>query len=79
MPSSGEAQVSLVPYVHVDADLTDAAPGTVIELADEERHHLLRVLRLAEGDEVEVADGGGTSASRARRRQQPRRRRRGRP
>jgi 16S rRNA (uracil1498-N3)-methyltransferase len=62
MPSSGEAQVSLVPYVHVDADLTDAAPGTVIELADEERHHLLRVLRLAEGDEVEVADGVGTSA-----------------
>lgn len=53
--------MSLVPYVHVDTDLTAAAPGTVVELSADERHHLLRVLRLAEGDEVEVADGNGTS------------------
>jgi 16S rRNA (uracil1498-N3)-methyltransferase len=53
--------VSLVPYVHVEVELSDASPGTVIDLADSERHHLLRVLRLGDGDEVEVADGAGTS------------------
>jgi 16S rRNA (uracil1498-N3)-methyltransferase len=38
------------------------ADPTTPELAEDDRHHLLRVLRASEGDEVVVTDGRGTWA-----------------
>lgn len=54
--------MSLVPYVHVDASLDDAAVGDEVTLSATERHHLGTVLRLRPGASVEVADGRGTTA-----------------
>ena len=42
---------------YIDADL---AAGAIVALSDEERHHA-RVLRVREGEEVEVFDGRGAS------------------
>src|SRR4029077_15471187 len=42
---------------YVDADL---AAGAIVALSDEERHHA-RVLRVRDGEEVEVFDGRGSS------------------
>jgi 16S rRNA (uracil1498-N3)-methyltransferase len=54
--------MSATPFVHVTADLADAARGVAIDLAPDEVHHLSRVLRLRPGAEVEVADGRGRRA-----------------
>lgn len=51
-----------VPYVHVDTSLGDVTVGARVPLAPDDRHHLRRVLRLADGTEVELADGTGASA-----------------
>jgi 16S rRNA (uracil1498-N3)-methyltransferase len=39
---------------------TALAPGSRVELDDEESHHVARVLRLRSGDELAVFDGNGT-------------------
>jgi 16S rRNA (uracil1498-N3)-methyltransferase len=54
--------VSLVPYLHIDAELTDAEVGTAVALDPDARHHLTRVLRLSVGADVEVSDGRGNAA-----------------
>ena len=54
--------MSLIPYVHLDVDLSEALVGTPIALAPGDRHHLTTVLRLGSGAAVEVADGRGRSA-----------------
>lgn len=57
--------MSLLPYVHLDADLAGAEVGAVVPVDPEARHHLTRVLRLRDGAALEVSDGRG-SAARAR-------------
>lgn len=54
--------MSLTPYLHLDVALDGA--GTEVELAlpAEATHHLHRVLRLRDGAEIMVADGGGRDA-----------------
>lgn len=54
--------MSLVPFVHLDADLWRAGVGDRVALSTSERHHLTRVLRLSAGARVEVTDGQGTLA-----------------
>lgn len=54
--------MSLVPFVHLDADLRRAEIGAHVALSTAERHHLTRVLRLSSGARVEVTDGQGTTA-----------------
>lgn len=54
--------MSLVPFVHLDADLRRAEVGDHVALSAPERHHLTRVLRLSAGARVEVTDGQGTLA-----------------
>lgn len=50
--------MSLRPFVHL-GDLRGAVPGDRVPLPPEVRHHLVRVLRLADGAEVEASDGRG--------------------
>ena len=49
-----------------EPDPASAAPGEpargLVELPPDESHHALRVLRLAEGDDVELFDGAGRTA-----------------
>jgi 16S rRNA (uracil1498-N3)-methyltransferase len=54
--------MSSTPYVHVAADLATATRGGSVDLAADEVHHLVRVLRLRPGAEVVVADGRGREA-----------------
>jgi len=54
--------VSLTPYVHLDVPLGGAEADTHLALAERDRHHLTRVLRLGPGASVVVADGQGVSA-----------------
>jgi 16S rRNA (uracil1498-N3)-methyltransferase len=51
--------VSLVPYVHLDTDLSVARDGALVGLSKAELHHLSTVLRLRPGAALEVADGDG--------------------
>lgn len=51
-----------IPYLHLDVALAGAAEGHSVALSDEATHHLTRVLRVAPGAELEVADGAGWSA-----------------
>lgn len=43
-------------------ELSGVAAGDRVRLSDEAAHHLVRVLRLAPGDDVELFDGGGRLA-----------------
>lgn len=52
-----------IPFLHLDIALAAATDGQVLPLSDEAGHHLTRVLRLASGAALEVADGAGWSAS----------------
>jgi 16S rRNA (uracil1498-N3)-methyltransferase len=54
--------VSLVPYVHLDADLAGAEAGATVPVDPEARHHLTRVLRLRDGAALEASDGRGRAA-----------------
>jgi 16S rRNA (uracil1498-N3)-methyltransferase len=54
--------VSVVPFVHLDADLGRAGVGDRVALSTPERHHLTRVLRLSAGARVEITDGRGAAA-----------------
>lgn len=54
--------MSLTPYVHLDQPLGGAPAGTILSLPDDTEHHLRRVLRLADGAAIEVADGCGGHA-----------------
>lgn len=54
--------MSLTPYVHVDEPLAGAVAGASIQLGRADAHHLARVLRLADGASIEVADGAGAHA-----------------
>lgn len=55
--------MGLTPYVHLDVPLVGATVGDLVALTAADRHHLRRVLRLAVGADVEVADGVGSSAT----------------
>jgi 16S rRNA (uracil1498-N3)-methyltransferase len=55
--------VSLTPFLHLDASLADVVTGDTVPLDAGARHHLTRVLRLADGAEVEVSDGRGARAA----------------
>ncbi len=54
--------MSLTPYVHVDDALDAATVGDRVALAPAAHRHLTTVLRLTDGDVVEVADGAGVDA-----------------
>lgn len=54
--------MSRTPYLHLDVPLAHAAGGRSFPLPREADHHLTRVLRLAPGEALEVADGAGWSA-----------------
>jgi 16S rRNA (uracil1498-N3)-methyltransferase len=54
--------VSLLPYVHLDADLAGTEAGAVVPVDPEAGHHLSRVLRLRDGAALEVSDGRGSAA-----------------
>ena len=54
--------MSLTPFLHLDAPLAGLAAGDAVHLSAAQRSHLERVLRLAPGAVVEVADGAGWSA-----------------
>lgn len=60
---SGDEAVSLTPFLHLDVPLAGAGPGHAVPLDAAARHHLTRVLRLADGADVEVSDGRGAHAS----------------
>lgn len=51
-----------IPFVHLDLPLDGVATGAVLPLSDEQQHHLTTVLRRADGDDLEVADGVGRTA-----------------
>ncbi|MFW5934127.1 MAG: 16S rRNA (uracil(1498)-N(3))-methyltransferase, partial [Actinomycetota bacterium] len=55
--------MSLRPYVHLDHPLEGARSGAHVPLDPTAHHHLSRVLRLAPGAPLEVADGRGATAS----------------
>jgi 16S rRNA (uracil1498-N3)-methyltransferase len=55
--------VSLVPFVHLDVDLSRAEVGDHVVLANAELHHLTRVLRLRPGARIEITDGHGAVAA----------------
>lgn len=56
--------MSLTPYVHLALGaLVDAGPGDHVDLPDEARGHLERVLRLRAGADLVVADGQGREAT----------------
>lgn len=50
------------PLVLVDASLADRVAGDRVPLSGDDEHHLRRVLRRGDGDEVEVTDGAGGRA-----------------
>lgn len=51
------------PFVLVEPGrLTDAAPGTRLELPDDADHHVRTVLRRSPGDALELCDGAGRTA-----------------
>jgi 16S rRNA (uracil1498-N3)-methyltransferase len=54
--------VSLRPYVHLDVSLAGRVPGETLALPVDAVHHLTRVLRLASGAPLDVADGAGWHA-----------------
>lgn len=54
--------MSLLPYVHLDADLAGAGAGATVPVDPAARHHLTRVLRLRDGAALEVSDGRGSAA-----------------
>lgn len=54
--------MSLTPYVHLDVDLSSARIGDRLPVGRDDHHHLITVLRLGPGAQVEIADGRGTSA-----------------
>lgn len=60
-PRTGASDGPFV-LLHVPA-LEDAQPGEVLPLDDDTDHHLRRVLRLDDGDAVEVSDGRGRVAA----------------
>ena len=49
--------------VHLVDSLTDAAPGSVVEVDGDEAHHAVAVRRLAVGEPVVVTDGAGHVAT----------------
>lgn len=51
------------PFLVVDAPVGHLAPGEVVTLTTAQCHHLGRVLRRRDGDDVEVSDGAGSVAS----------------
>jgi 16S rRNA (uracil1498-N3)-methyltransferase len=55
--------VSLTPFLHLDASLAGVVAGDIVPLDAAARHHLTRVLRLADGAAVEVSDGRGARAA----------------
>jgi 16S rRNA (uracil1498-N3)-methyltransferase len=55
--------VSLVPFVHVDTRLAGRTAGERLELAADDRHHLVTVLRLRPGAEVVLSDGQGAAVA----------------
>jgi 16S rRNA (uracil1498-N3)-methyltransferase len=55
--------MSLVPYVHLDVPLADLTEGAAVTLPPDAIHHLTRVLRLAPGAPLQVADGVGWQAA----------------
>ena len=54
--------MSIAPHVLVTEPLAGRVAGAVVALAEDRVHHLRRVLRLAEGDALELTDGAGASA-----------------
>lgn len=52
-----------VPYVIVDDPLGSVAEGATVPLGEDEQHHLTRVLRRTDGDEVELCDGRGRTVA----------------
>lgn len=50
------------PFLVVDGGLADATVGDRVPIAGDQRHHLATVLRLADGDTVDVTDGRGAKA-----------------
>lgn len=53
--------MSLAPHLLVVGGLEGAGDGDVVPVPDAARHHLRRVLRLAEGAPLSVTDGSGRS------------------
>lgn len=53
--------MSLAPHLLVAGGLEGAGEGDVVPMADAARHHLHRVLRLAEGARLSLTDGSGRS------------------
>lgn len=51
--------MSLTPYLHLDLPTGTLEAARSFALADDQRHHLTRVLRLRDGAQVVVADGRG--------------------
>ncbi|KRE95096.1 16S rRNA methyltransferase [Nocardioides sp. Soil774] len=49
--------------VHLVDSLTDAVPGSVVEVDGDEAHHAVAVRRLREGEQVVLTDGRGTSVT----------------
>lgn len=54
-----------MPRFYTSSLLASHAPGNVVQLAEGEAHHLLHVLRLKQGDALELFDGTGWSCSAA--------------
>ncbi len=50
-------------HVHWVPDLTDAAPGTPVEVTGDEAHHAVAVRRLRAGEQVVLTDGAGVSVT----------------
>jgi 16S rRNA (uracil1498-N3)-methyltransferase len=46
--------------VHLVESLTDASPGSLVEVTGDEAHHAVAVRRLREGEQVVLTDGRGT-------------------
>lgn len=55
--------MSRTPLVHVDQLLSGAEVDEALPLPPSQRHHLTTVLRLRDGDAVEVTDGAGAHAA----------------
>jgi 16S rRNA (uracil1498-N3)-methyltransferase len=49
--------------VHLVGSLTDASPGSLVEVTGDEAHHAVAVRRLREGEQVVLTDGRGTSVT----------------
>ena len=55
--------MSRTPLVHLDGSLAGADVGDRVPLSEAEHHHLGAVLRLRDGDPVEISDGAGRLAA----------------